>query len=90
MRGDQVARQWRVIRTIESGPNGLNAGEIANRGETGIRTICRYVWAILGAFSRITGMVAVESVIEAVKEFVPSNKAGNAAATKEAYERAKK
>ena len=45
--------------------------------------------AILGAFSKITGMVTVDAVIEAVKEFVPSNKAGNAAATKEAYELAK-
>jgi Pyruvate/2-oxoacid:ferredoxin oxidoreductase gamma subunit len=44
--------------------------------------------AILGAFSKITGMISLDSVVEAVKEFVPSNKAGNAAATKEAYERA--
>jgi Pyruvate/2-oxoacid:ferredoxin oxidoreductase gamma subunit len=45
--------------------------------------------AILGAFSKITGMVTVDSLIEAMKEFVPSNKAGNAAAIKEAHERAK-
>ena len=45
MRGDQLARNWRIIRAIEASPNGLNAAEIANRGETGIRTICRYVEA---------------------------------------------
>ena len=45
MRGDQVARQLRVIRTIESSPNGLTAAEIAKREEMGIRTICRYLVA---------------------------------------------
>jgi len=29
MRGDQLARQWRVIRAIEASPNGLTAAEIA-------------------------------------------------------------
>jgi hypothetical protein len=41
MRGDQLARQWRVIRAIEAGPNGLTVAEIAQREETGIRTIYR-------------------------------------------------
>jgi len=45
--------------------------------------------AILGAFAKITGMVGVESLVEAMKEFVPVNKAGNEAAIKEAYENAK-
>jgi Pyruvate/2-oxoacid:ferredoxin oxidoreductase gamma subunit len=44
--------------------------------------------AILGAFAKITGMVAVDSIVEAMAEFVPSNKAGNAAAIKEAFEKA--
>jgi len=39
MRGDQLARQWRVIRAIEASPNGLTVAEIAQREETGIRTI---------------------------------------------------
>jgi hypothetical protein len=34
-------------------------------------------------------MVTVDAVVEAMKEFVPSNKAGNAAAIKEAYEEAR-
>ena len=29
MRGDQLARQWRVVRTIEASPNGLTAAKIA-------------------------------------------------------------
>jgi hypothetical protein len=29
MRGDQLARQWRVIRAIEASPNGLTMAEIA-------------------------------------------------------------
>ena len=29
MRGDQLARQWRVIRAIEARPNGLTMAEIA-------------------------------------------------------------
>lgn len=41
MRGDQLARQWRVIRAIEASPGGLTVAEIAKREETGIRTIYR-------------------------------------------------
>lgn len=41
MRGDQLARQWRVIRAIEASPGGLTVAEIAEREETGIRTIYR-------------------------------------------------
>ena len=41
MRGDQLALQFRIIRKIEAGPNGLNAAEIAEREETGISTIYR-------------------------------------------------
>lgn len=43
--------------------------------------------AILGVFARATGLVSVDSIIEAMKEFVPTNKAGNAAAIKEAFAR---
>jgi len=41
MRGDQLARQWRIIRAIESSPAGLTVAEIAKREETGIRTVYR-------------------------------------------------
>jgi len=48
MRGDQLARQWRVIRAIEASTNGLTVAEIANhnREETGITTIYRDLEAL--------------------------------------------
>ena len=49
MRGDQLARQWRVIRGIEASSNGLTVAEIANREETGIRTIYRDLEALQAA-----------------------------------------
>ena len=41
MRGDQLARKWRTIRAIEASPNGLTVTEIAQRAQTGFRTIYR-------------------------------------------------
>jgi hypothetical protein len=41
MRGDQLARQWRIIRAKEADPNGLTVTAIAQREETGMRTINR-------------------------------------------------
>ncbi len=49
MRGDQLARQWRVIRAIEASPNGLTVAEVAQREETGIRTIYRDLEALQSA-----------------------------------------
>jgi predicted DNA-binding transcriptional regulator YafY len=49
MRGDQLGRQWRTIRTIEASPNGLTVTEIAQREETGIRTIYRDLEALQAA-----------------------------------------
>ncbi len=49
MRGDQLARQWRIIRAIEASPNGLTITEIAQREETGIRTIYRDLEALQAA-----------------------------------------
>jgi len=42
--------------------------------------------AILGAFSRITGIVGLEAVCRATEEAVPVNQEGNVAAVREAYE----
>jgi len=39
MQGDQLARQWRVIRAIGASPDGLTVSEIAKREEPGIRMI---------------------------------------------------
>jgi len=49
MRGDQLARQWGMIRPIEVDPNGLTVPEIAQREETGIRTIYRDLEALQAA-----------------------------------------
>ncbi len=49
MRGDQLARQWRIIRAIEASPNGLTVAEIAQRGEIGFRTIYRDLEALQAA-----------------------------------------
>jgi len=50
MRGDQLARPWGIIRAIEaSPPNGVTVTEIAQREETGIRTIYLDLEAIQAA-----------------------------------------
>lgn len=67
----------------------VNANRIAVEYKLGSPTAPIVNTAILGAFSKITGMVTVDALVEAMKEFVPSNKAGNAAAIKEAYEQAR-
>jgi len=46
MRGDQLAREWRVIRAIEASPGGLTVNEVAQREETGSRTIYRDLEAL--------------------------------------------
>ena len=49
MRGDEVTRHWRIIRAIEASPKGLTIAEIAQRGETGRRTIYRDLVALQAA-----------------------------------------
>ena len=51
MRGDQLARQWRIIRAIEASPKGLTFTENLQREETGIRTINRGLAALQAAES---------------------------------------
>jgi len=41
MRGDQLSRQWRILRQIEVSKNGLTATEIAERGGISPRTAYR-------------------------------------------------
>jgi len=66
----------------------VDANRIAIENRLGSPTAPIVNTAILGAFAKITGMVTVDSVVEAMAEFVPVNKAGNAAAIKEAYGKA--
>jgi 2-oxoacid:acceptor oxidoreductase gamma subunit (pyruvate/2-ketoisovalerate family) len=64
----------------------VDANTIAIKYRLGPRNAPIVNTAILGAFSRITGIVQLESVIEAVRASVPINPDGNVAAVKEAYE----
>jgi len=49
MRGDQLARQRRVIRAIEASPKGLTVTEIAQRKETGFYAIYQDLEALQSA-----------------------------------------
>ena len=46
MRGDQLARQWRIIRAIEATSGGLTVAELAKREGIGVRTIYRDLVAL--------------------------------------------
>ena len=39
MQGDQLSRQWWIIRAVGTNPNGLTVAEMANRDETETRVI---------------------------------------------------
>ena len=41
MRGDQLARQWRILRQLEVSRNGLTANDIAEEGGVSLRTAYR-------------------------------------------------
>ena len=64
----------------------VDANTIAIKYRLGPRNAPIVNTAILGAFSRITGIVQLESVIEAVRASVPIKPDSNVAAVKEAYE----
>jgi predicted DNA-binding transcriptional regulator YafY len=49
MRGDQLARQWRIIRAIEASRSGLTVAELAKMESTGVRTIYRDLEAVMEA-----------------------------------------
>jgi 2-oxoacid:acceptor oxidoreductase gamma subunit (pyruvate/2-ketoisovalerate family) len=63
----------------------VDAGSIATKHKLGSRTNPIVNTAILGAFAKVTGLVKLETVIEAIEEAVPINKEGNIAAAREAY-----
>jgi predicted DNA-binding transcriptional regulator YafY len=46
MRGDQLARQWRILRTIESKKQGTTVAELASQEDCHPRTIWRDLAAI--------------------------------------------
>jgi pyruvate ferredoxin oxidoreductase gamma subunit/2-oxoisovalerate ferredoxin oxidoreductase gamma subunit len=64
----------------------VDANVIAVKHKLGTRTAPIVNTAILGAFSRITGVVSIEAIIEAVRQEIPINPEGNAAACRQAFE----
>ncbi|MBC8278726.1 MAG: 2-oxoacid:acceptor oxidoreductase family protein [FCB group bacterium] len=66
----------------------VNASKIALDHKLGSMTQPIVNTAILGAFAKITGLVSIESVIEAIVGDIPVKPEENAAAAREAYESA--
>lgn len=64
----------------------VDANAIAVKYRLGPRNAPIVNTAILGAFSRITGIVSLEAVTTAVRDAVPAKKEDNVKATQEAYE----
>jgi 2-oxoacid:acceptor oxidoreductase gamma subunit (pyruvate/2-ketoisovalerate family) len=66
----------------------INATEIAVKHKLGTMAAPIVNTAIVGAVVKILNLAKIESVLEAVKEGVPMKHEDNAAAAKEAYEKA--
>lgn len=63
----------------------VDASAIAVSHKLGSSTAPMMNTAILGAFSKITGLVTIGSVIRAIRDNVPDKKEENVAAAREAY-----
>jgi len=64
----------------------VDANAIANRHHLGSRATPIVNTAILGAFSRCTGLVKIDSVLKAIADSVPINAESNQQAATDAYE----
>jgi len=67
----------------------VDANSIAAKYHLGPKSAPIVNTAILGAFSRVSGLVSLETLCDAVREAVPIDPEDNVAATREAYERVK-
>lgn len=67
----------------------VDATNIAIRNGLGSRTNPILNTAILGAFSKVTGLVKIDSIALAIREEVPGKKGENAQAAREAYQEVK-
>jgi len=74
-RGDQLARQWRIIQILISSRMGKSAADLANELEYGVRTIYRDLEALqLAGFPLYTEKVggkSIWSVLDTVKHHMP-------------------
>jgi 2-oxoacid:acceptor oxidoreductase gamma subunit (pyruvate/2-ketoisovalerate family) len=66
----------------------VNVSAIALRHKLGNRIMPLVNAPILGAFARVTGLVELESLSQALPRFIPANVEGNDLAMREAYEAA--
>lgn len=64
----------------------VDATSVALRNGLGSRTNPIVNTAILGAFSRVTGLVGIDSIALAIREEIPGKKDENAKAAREAYQ----
>ena len=64
----------------------LDANSIAQRHGLGSASVPIVNTTILGAFSKVTGTVTIDSIMEAVRENSPSKPENNARAAREAFE----
>jgi 2-oxoacid:acceptor oxidoreductase gamma subunit (pyruvate/2-ketoisovalerate family) len=66
----------------------IDASSIARKYGLGSPSVPIINTTILGAFAKVTGIIKIESVLEAIRESVPSKPEENARAAREAYEAA--
>jgi len=66
----------------------VDANRIAAENGLGTATAPVVNTVILGAFSKVSGLVGLKAVIDGIKEYVPSKPEANAAAAKSAFEQA--
>jgi len=67
----------------------VDATSIALRNGLGSRTNPIVNTAILGSFSKVTGLVGIDSIALAIREEIPGKKNENAKAAREAYQEAR-
>ena len=75
MRGDQLARQWRILRTIESRAHGATVAELAAQEDCSPRTIWRDLAAIEPA--RLTSLLQSDQVRYSPRQLEAQARTGN-------------
>ena len=80
---DKPPQEFNLPRTFRIAT--VDAKAIALKHKLGTRTAPIVNTAILGAFSRATGVVGIQAIVQAIKDDVPFNPDNNAAACLEAF-----
>lgn len=88
--------QWAIINTDKAAADfpslgeyrvaTVNANSIARKYRLGSSAMPMVNTTILGAFSKVTKMVGIDSIINSIREDMPSKPEENAQAAREAYE----